>query len=474
MPSLTMPNVGEGVTEGTVTRWLKQEGDAVALDEPVVEIETDKAVVEIPSPFEGTLAKIIVQEGSVVPIGAPLAEFAAAGATAEPASTAAADDARADEPARATVGAEAGKSRGADGASKSSRVRDGRSANGATPGAPTTGEGFRRTRQYSPVVLKLAAEHNIDLALVRGSGIDGRVTRQDVLAYLENPMMHMVPPGEGEGVVGAQQKQGAEPARARPRVPEAAAPTPEPEAPPAAKESATVRDGDERIALTATRRTIASRMLQSHQTVPVAWMMVEADVTGLVGLRARLKDEFRRREGVALTYMPFFVHSIVGAMKSHPEINATFDEDAIIVHHRYHIGIAVAAESGLVVPVIRDPDRKSIAGLSHELDELGTKARQRKLSVDEMRGATFTIDNTGAFGSIVSQPIIPPGQAAIITTEAIRREVRATDDGLFGVRSVMNLCVSFDHRALDGAQAGIFMRDVRLALEAIRADQAVY
>ena len=146
-------------------------------------------------------------------------------------------------------------------------------------------------------------------------------------------------------------------------------------------------------------------------------------------------------------------------LRAHPEINATFDDDAVVVHRRYHIGIAVAAESGLVVPVIRDADRKSIAGLSHELDELGTKARQRKLSVDEMRGGTFTIDNTGTFGSIVSQPIIPPGQAAIITTEAIRRKVRATDDGLFGVRSVMNLCISFDHRALDRVQGAVARGD---------------
>lgn len=424
MPQLTMPNVGEGITEGTVTRWLKREGDRVALDEPVVEIETDKAIAEIPSPFEGVLTNILVPEGAVVPIGAPLAEFDGAPASAPAA-----------PPERATVDASNGAAA---------------TRNGARSAATVGGE-HRRARQYSPVVLRLAAEHDIDLSLVRGSGIDGRVTRQDVLRYVENPSAHTVAPGAGEGVVGFEKQRG-----------------PAPPAPRAAVPSGTA------VPLTPTRRTIAQRMSESHRTIPVAWMVVEADVTGLVALRERAKEQFERVEGANLTYMPFFVQAIVGALKEHPALNATFTDDGIVRHASSDIGVAVATDWGLVVPVVRDAGGKSVAGLARELRVLGDKARARKLSVEEMRGATFTIDNTGAFGSILSQPIVPVGQVAIITTEAIRRELRPLVDGAFGVRAVMNLCVSFDHRALDGAEAGAFMQGVKRRLEAYAADQQVY
>jgi len=445
MPQLTMPNVGEGVAEGTVTRWIKHEGDAVALDEPVVEVETDKAVVEIPSPFAGTLARILVEEGAVVPIGAPLAEFATAG---EPAPASSARDAAPAPPGVSANGHAAAPARPP-------------AARGET--ARGTGEhgDFPRTRQYSPVVLRLAAEHGIDLALVQGSGIGGRVTRQDVLAYIENPVLHTVPPAPGEGVVGAPPAVAPPPARMP------APPSPQPGA-----DGSSAPDA-ERVPLTPTRRTIAARMLESQQTIPPAWMMIEADVTGLVALRGRVKTEFERREGVPLTYMPFFVQAITSALKRHPALNSTFGDGEIVVHGRYDIGVAVAVDSGLVVPVLRDADRLSLTGLAHLLHELGEKARSRRLTVDDMRAPTFTIDNTGAFGTIASQPIVPPGQAAIITTEAVRQELRPTADGGFAARSVMNLCISFDHRALDGAQAGAFMRDVRQRLEARKADDEI-
>jgi len=441
MAQLVMPNVGEGVTEGTVTRWLKREGDDVALDEPIVEVETDKAVVEIPSPVAGKLTKILVPEDSVVPIGAVLAELEPVGAekpvaaaSAPAPASAAASSARAQREARAPA------------------------ANGATA---SNGEDFRRTRRYSPVVLKLAAEHDIDLSLVRGTGVEGRVTRQDVLRYIENPTLHTAPPSPTAGVVGVERREAPAPARRAIEQPEAAGRAPE--------------GGDEDVVpLTPTRRTIAERMTASHQTIPVAWMAVEADVTGLVELRERVKDEFQRVEGVKLTYMPFFIQAFVAALKQHPNVNATFTDGGIKRHRSHHIGVAVAVESGLVVPVIRDAGDKSIAGLARELETLAGKARTRKLAVDEMRGATITVDNTGAFGSIISQPIVPVGQAAIVTTEAIRRELRPRDDGAIAVRSLMNLCISFDHRVLDGAEAGAFMRDARLWLEALRPDSQTF
>ncbi len=436
MPQLTMPNVGEGVTEGTVTRWLKSEGDHVALDEPVVEIETDKAVVEIPSPYEGTLETILVPEGGIVPIGAPLAEFSAA-SPSDPVAIAVPDR----RPGTAVP--------------HTSR-RDAVALNG-----DTSAPGFRRTRQYSPVVVKLGAEHDVDLALVRGTGIDGRVTRQDVMRYIENPAANTVAPPLHAGVVGVERltpHQGEPSAGRSPRRGEGGAALAE----------------DQVVPLTPTRRTIASRMTESHQTIPAAWMAIEADVTGLVALRERAKGQFAQAEGVKLTYLPFFVQAIVAALKEHPRVNATFSDAGITLHARQHIGIAIATEWGLVVPVIRDAGEKPLAGLAREIDAFAAKSRERKLTIDEMRGATLTVDNTGAFGSVLSQPIVPVGQVAIITTEAVRRELRPLAGDAFGVRSVMHLCISIDHRALDGAEAGAFMRDVKLRLEAYAPDQTVY
>ncbi|TAK59605.1 MAG: 2-oxo acid dehydrogenase subunit E2 [Dehalococcoidia bacterium] len=470
--TLNMPDVGESVTEGTVTRWIKHEGDAVELDDPVVEIETEKVTVEVPSPFEGRLAHILVQEGEVVPIGAPLAEFdvgAEAAPTAnnkqqtakEPASASRANGAQ--TPPTPRVGAQPAAPTPAVAPALVATATPAPRGDGATSPA---GE-MRRTRQHSPVVLKLAAEHGIDLSLVLGTGIDGRVTRQDVMRYLENPAAYTVSPAAGEGVVGVAAKTAPMPrVGAQPAAPAAAAP-------PAPAARAAGPD-DEVVPLSPTRRTIAARMLDAHQSMPVAWMVVEADVTGLVRLREANKERFQATEGVPLTYLPFLVQAITGALKEHPALNATYTDDGIIVHHRRHIGVAVATDAGLIVPVVRDADDRSVAGLAREIVGLGARARDRKLGLDDVRGATFTVDNTGAFGSIMSQPIIPPGTAAIITTEAIRRELRVAADGSFAARDVMNLCISFDHRALDGAQAGAFMQTVRHNIEAFQPSQAVY
>ncbi|MDP9238528.1 MAG: 2-oxo acid dehydrogenase subunit E2 [Chloroflexota bacterium] len=486
MASLNMPDVGESVTEGTVTRWLKQEGDAVVLDEPIVEIETEKVTVEVPSPFEGRLVKILVQEGEVAPVGAPLAEFETSdmvgAATPAPSNGAAAPRREPAIDQKAQSGTpQAGAKRAESGAKNRAGVADSSevlpdSAGGAQP--------MQRMRRYSPVVLKLAAEHDIPLELVQGTGIEGRVTRQDVMRYIENPVAHTVPPSTSAGVVGVSQPQAPSPPQQASSTPDGATAAahssvrPASPAPPseAADQNAgepSRREDDDLQPLSATRRTIAQRMLDAHLTIPPAWMVVEADVTELVRLRESSREGFQVSEGVPLTYLPFFVQAVVSALKQHPAINATYLDTGITLHHRYHIGIAVAAESGLIVPVVRDADRKSIAGLARDIDELATKARTRRLGIGDVRGATFTIDNTGAFGSVISQPLIPPGQAAIITTEAIRRELRVAADGAFSVRSVMNLCTSFDHRALDGAQVGLFMRAVKESIEAIRADQAV-
>jgi 2-oxoisovalerate dehydrogenase E2 component (dihydrolipoyl transacylase) len=295
-------------------------------------------------------------------------------------------------------------------------------------------------------VVKVASEHNVDLSRVEGTGRGGRVTRADVVRVVEQAAEDRDASAQPETVeLPATTSRQAEP---------------ETEAGPDL----------ERVRLTPTRRTIARHMTQSHQTIPAVWRVVEADVTNLVALRNRVVDELEREEGVRLTYFPLFVHEIVAALRQHPFLNATYTDEAIEVHRRYHMGIAMAAESGLIVPVVRDADRKSPTELARELGELGGKARERKLTVEELHGATFTIDNTGAFGSVISHPIIPAGQVAIITTEVIRRELRVADDGSFSTRSVISLCISFDHRALDGAQAGQFMRAVKERLENVRPD----
>ena len=411
MPSLTMPNVGEGVTEGEIVRWMKQLGDFVARDEPVVEIETDKAIVEIPSPFEGTLTSILVPEGETVPIGTAIAEITTADSVAPEPAPAAAPPAPEPLPAsRPQASAAAGR--------------------------------------FSPAVRRLAAEHGVDLSLVPGSGANGRVTRQDVLRYLEHP-------ARPRGSPAALASSG-----------EAAAP-PAPAAPPPGE--------GERIRLSATRRAIARHMSEAHATIPIAWMAIEADVSGLAELRRRARAAFEEAHGVRLTYMPFFVRAIARTLREHPALNASYSEDGVLRHARLDMGIAVATDSGLLVPVLRAADTKSLAQLAGELLDLGERARARTLTHEELTGATLTIDNTGAFGSLISQPIVPLGQVAIVTTEAIRRELRIVpgDDGdAFAPRSVMNLAISFDHRALDGAEAGAFMAALKTRLEAIAPDDA--
>ena len=411
MPSLTMPNVGEGVTEGEIVRWLKQLGDFVARDEPVVEIETDKAIVEIPSPFEGTLTSILVPEGETVPIGTAIAEITTADSVAPEPAPAAAPPAPEPSPAsRPQASAAAGR--------------------------------------FSPAVRRLAAEHGIDLSLVPGSGANGRVTRQDVLRYLERPAAVEAAPLPS------------------PAAPPAIEPAPPPAAPPG--------EG-ERIRLSATRRAIARHMSEAHATIPIAWMAIEADVSGLAELRRRARAAFEEAHGVRLTYMPFFVRAIARTLREHPTLNASYGEDGVLRHARLDMGIAVATDSGLLVPVLRAADTKSLAQLAGELLDLGERARARTLTHEELTGATLTIDNTGAFGSLISQPIVPLGQVAIVTTEAIRRELRIVpgDDGdAFAPRSVMNLAISFDHRALDGAEAGAFMAALKTRLEAIAPDDA--
>ena len=405
--------VGESVTEGTVIRWLKAEGDRIARDEPLVEVETEKVNVEIPSPWAGVLERIVAREGDTVPVGEPLAYIEAA----EPVAAAPEAPAVREPP----VGAEPVEAAQAGG-----RL--------AAPARRPPREGT--AGRYSPAVLALAQERGVDLSQVEGTGIGGRISRKDVLAFVA--------------------ARGAAPAA--------------PVAPPAAPRPAVPA---EVLRLTPTRRTIAERMSRSAQTVPHVWLAVEADVTHLARWRDQIKDDFRRREGADLTFLPFAVKAVVGALKEHRILNSSWSDEGVVLKGEINIGVAVATDEGLIVPVIHGADGLSIAALAKKMSDLTDRARARRLSIQDVEGGTFTVDNTGAFGSIMSVPIINHPQAAIMTLEAVVRRPVVIDDAI-AIRHMVNLCLSFDHRILDGAQAGAFLASVKARMQVFGPDTELY
>jgi 2-oxoisovalerate dehydrogenase E2 component (dihydrolipoyl transacylase) len=415
---IELPHVGESVTEGVIGKWLKQVGDSVEKYDPLVEVITDKVNMEVPAPATGTLTSILVEEGVTVPMGEAIAEMAVEGGEDEtPQEAPAAGSAR---------GAPESPGPAGDGQAKADRVgtllRDVAPVGPTGSGGPiSTGAGMAASRggRYSPAVLRLAEQHDVDLSQVTGTGIRGRVTRKDVQAYIDSK-----------------------------------------ESEPAAMEDA------ERVPLTPVRRMIAENMVKSATTIPEAWTLVEADVTGLVRLRERTKEDFARREGVDLTYVAFVIKVVAEALKEHRMVNSSWDGDAIILKKRVNIGVAVAAPGGLVVPVIHDADRLSVAGVARAIDDLVTRTRGGKLGLGDVQGGTFTINNTGALGSVVGKAIINPPEAAILNTESIVKRPVVVGDAI-AIRSIMNLCLTFDHRILDGAEASAFIGDVKRRLEAI-------
>ena len=423
--TIDLPQVGESVVEGIIGKWLKQPGDPVEKYDPLVEVVTDKVTMEVPSPVGGVLGRILAQEGDTVPMGAPIAEI----------ETDEVPDAPVAAPSPATAPAEVVSTTGY-------LVKESR------PVGPTGGgveevpqhEGTERAR-YSPAVRRLAQEHNVDLSRVIGTGMGGRITRHDVLGNL-----------------------GAMTAKAPPAP--AAAPAAQPVSQPAS-------GGDTVIELTPVRRMIAQHMVRSATEIPHAWSMVEVDVSGLVQRRESSKEEFLQREGVELTYLPFVIQAVVESLKEHTRLNSTWGGDKITLKKSINIGIAVAAPEGLMVPVIHDADSMSVAGLAKTARELTGKARQGKLALQDVQGGTFTVNNTGTLGSIVSQPIINYPQAAILTTEAIQKRPVVINDAI-AIRSMLNVCLSFDHRIVDGAESGAFLQSVKRRLEAVDQDTAIY
>jgi 2-oxoisovalerate dehydrogenase E2 component (dihydrolipoyl transacylase) len=452
--SINMPQLGESVAEGTIGRWLKRPGDRIEQDEALAEIITDKVNAELPSPVSGQVEALLVDEGATVAVGTPIARIAEAGASVAAAAQAQPADAAPAEPAAADVGMFAGTLESLD--APLARPHAAEAAGASAPAAAASAgadRGERRVRS-SPLVRRLAEEHQVDLRLVPGTGMGGRVTKDDILHYLaqrERPAAAAVaaaPPSPAPWP--------APPAPPRPPSPPAPAAAPAGPAPAA--------PADARLPLTPMRRMIAEHLTRTHQTMPSAWTMVEVDVTQLVRWRERTREDFQRREGVPLTYLAPFIQVVVEALKEQPLLNAVWAEDHIRLRRRIHVGVAVALDEGLVVPVLHDADERNLVGLARGLADLVARARAGTLAPSDVQGATFTVNNTGAFGSVVSVPIVPHGQTGILTMEAIVKRPVVIDDAI-AIRSMMNVCLTFDHRVLDGATVGRFLQGVKQRLE---------
>ena len=430
---IELPHVGESVTEGVIGKWLKSVGDRVERYDPLVEVVTDKVNMEMPSPVTGTLTAILVEEGATIPMGTPIAEMDSEDGEPAPAPPPAQTEVAADSPSN----------------------RIGTLLKDVAPVGPTGSGGpisadkpadspqpQRARRRYSPAVLRLAAERNVDLDRVQGTGINGRVTLKDVRRFLETQQER------------AQSHETVAPTTS------IAQPTP-------------ISGDDERITLSPVRRMIAENMVRSASQIPQAWTLVEVDVSGLVARRRAVRDGFQLREGINITYLPFIMKAVAESLKENPLLNSSWDDDAIIYKRRINIGIAAAGRDGLVVPVVHDSDTLSVAGLARKIADLTDRARRGALTLDDVQGGTFTLNNTGALGSVLSQPLVNFPQAAILTTEAIVRRPVVIGDGI-AIRSMMNLCMSFDHRIMDGAEASAFINSVKTRIEAIGPDTGPY
>lgn len=425
--TIDLPQVGESVVEGVIGKWLKQPGDVVEKYDPLVEVVTDKVTMELPSPAGGVLTRILVEEGITVPIGTPLAEMETDEAQPPPA-----------EGATPALSVDAASTTGY-------LVKDVRPV-GPTGGGveeePSPQQPGEQRARYTPAVRRLAREHSVDLSRIAGTGSGGRVTMNDVLQYVD--------------AAGAKGPASPAPVSATKVT--------------SAQETGA---GDETVSLTPVRRIIAQNMVKSATEIPHAWSMVEVDVSGLVKYRQGLKEEFQRREGAELTYLPFVIKAVAESLKEHPMFNSTWGGDKIILKGRINIGIAVAAPEGLMVPVIHDADSLSVAELAGAVQKLASKAHGRELTLQDVQGGTFTVNNTGSLGSIVSQPIINYPQAAILTMEAIQKRPVVIDDAI-AIRSLINICLSFDHRIVDGSESGAFLQSVKGRLEAMGPDTPVY
>lgn len=411
-----MPQLGESVTEGTIEKWLVKPGDWVNKYEPIAEVITDKVNAEIPSSFSGTIQEIIGKEGETYSVGTVICTI------------------------------EVGKEKESTNISEAIRNAS-KSAVEVKMNRPTYGELVpKQKNRYSPAVIKLANEHNVDLNEIIGTGLNGRITRKDVLRYIDDRKENNVPAVEEK----------------TPSIPESDVTISEVRK---EKPVETVKSiGDIEIPITALRRTIANNMVRSKQEIPHAWMMMEVDVTNLVNYRDSIKKQFQQQEGFNITYFAFFINAIAQALKEFPMLNSVWAGDKIIQKKDINISIAVATDDALFVPVIKNADDKSIKGIAKEIHELTQLVRTGKLKSEHTQGGTFTVNNTGSFGSVQSMGIINYPQAAILQVEKIVKRPVVMNN-MIGIRDMVNICLSIDHRILDGLICGKFLNRVKNILE---------
>lgn len=418
---IKMPDLGESVTEATVVEWFVKVGDTVSKYDPILEAQSDKVVTEIPSEFDGKITEILVAEGETVPIGTNLLAIQVG------------DDIEdleeiPDTPKEALQEAFEPE---ADLETEEEKP---------SSSAPS---GEMKAR-FSPAVMRIAQEKNIDLTQVEGTGRHGRITRKDVENFKPKEL--------SQKEVVREEKVEKEVVSDKPLET-------------SSRQEVVRADG--------VRRMIAENVTRSAQEIPHAWMMVEADVTNIVRLREQTKDTFEKEEGIPLSFFPFFVKAVAQALKKHPLLNASWDDGNIIYHKAINLSIAVATDDHLFVPVIKQADQYSIKGLSKEIKRLADAVRSGKLGADEMKGGTFTVNNTGSFGSVQSMGIINPPQVAILQVETISKKIVPTDEG-FKVADMVNLSLSIDHRLLDGLQAGRFLQEVKANLNLFQNEAQLY
>jgi 2-oxoisovalerate dehydrogenase E2 component (dihydrolipoyl transacylase) len=464
---LKMPKLGESVTEGTIGKWLKQPGEKVNKYDLLVEVQTDKVNTEIPSPVAGTLKEVKVQEGQTVPIGTLLAVFDTAdgeAAAAQPAAQTGPQPAAAPQASAPQSNAPSG-SPASQQSQRSSAPTPEAPPPSRPPAAPSQGSSPPSTAtaataerpdlsdvRATPAVRKLASEHGIDISEIEGTGLGGRVSRKDV-----------------EDFIAQRQSQQQAAGRVIPAQPQA-----DSRAVPARSAPTTSLAGDELVPLSQMRRAIANNMVQAW-TAPHAHAVMEVDMTDLMRYREKVRHEFMDREGFDLSPAAFIAKAVVEALRSVPQVNSSWTDQGLVRHREINVGYAVAlGEDGLIVPVIQDADGKSLAGLMRSIRDVVDRAKARRLTLDDLSGGTFTLNNTGPLGTIVSSPIVPPGQAAILSSESIGKRLVVTDDDSIAIRQMMNIVIGFDHRVVDGSTAARFLTTVRNWLQTVGTSVPVY
>lgn len=408
MTEITMPKLGESVTEGTIENWLVEVGDHVSEYDPICEVNTAKVTAEVPSIYDGVITEILVDVGETVPVGQAIYKIKR-------------DD----------------DNQGNDSVEDNTEVDE--TPSKETKQSPVK-DNVKTNKRLSPVVMRLISEHNLNVDDIEGSGFEGRITKKDVEKYLENP-------------------------RPQENLEEKSSPRET-----SIVQEETIKSGQD-IKVNGVRKEIARRMVQAKTEIPHAWLMVEVDATNLVNKRNKHKEKFKEQEGVSLSYFSYIVKIVSEVMKDYPLLNSSWNEDTITVHDDINLSIAVANEDKLFVPVIKNADERSLSGIAKSIDGLVKKARSNKLTSDDMSGGTFTVNNTGAFGSVQSMGIINQPQVAILQVESIIKKPVFIGD-MLAARHMVNLCLSIDHRVLDGLMAGNFLNEIKNRIESIDPDSS--